>query len=158
MFRRIALLLALALPLSAQAQGQVRFPAVPVAQIEEMVANSYCGRNLSTIARTVARIDGWRGFAMRLCSPDYQPAGVFVAWFEQSGERRIVVTAASGQPLQMVPQPVNDGHQQAIATLFATQIGNQRVGCHFGRSNWMSEPWSSTFCVPIDAQGRPLNR
>lgn len=156
MLRRVAFVLALSLPVPVQAQ--VRFPAVPAPQIEEMVANSYCGRNVSTIARTVARIDGWRGFAMRLCSPDYQPAGVFVAWFEQSGERRIVVTQPSGQPLQMVPQPLNDGNQQAIFTLFSTQIGPQRVGCAFGRSNWLSEPWSSTFCEPIDAQGRPLNR
>jgi len=148
------LLAALALPAAAQ----TRFPAIPEAQIEERLRNAYCGRNLSTIALTVQRTENWRGFAMRLCGPDYQPAGAFVAWFEQSGERRVVVTDASGRVLPSHPEQVNDANQQALFTFFATRIGNQRVGCSFARSHIMAEPWSGTFCVPIDAQGNVLNR
>lgn len=148
------LLATLALPAAAQ----THFPAIPEAQIEATLGNASCGNTISTIARTVAEIEGWRGFAMRLCDPEAQPAGVFVAWFEQRGERRVVATRADGRPLPTDSRRHIDGNQQSVVSIFATRIGNRNAGCWFARSDSMMEPWSSSFCGWLDAQGNLIPR
>ncbi len=156
----LAVLAALALPAAAPAQTPARFPALPEAQIESLLNGAYCAASVSTIARTVARTEGWRGFAMLLCNPDYSRAGVFVAWVEQGGQRRIIPARADGQPFH-VPEggPVNDGDQQSQVSLFALRgPDRQLLGCQIHLSNRLREPWASTFCDHLDAQGNVIRR
>lgn len=145
---------ALALP----AVAQTRFPAIPESQIEDRLSNAYCANSISTIARTAAEIDGWRGFAMRLCDPDNRPAGVFVAWYEQRGQRRIVATLPDGRPLPTDNRQHNDSHQQSTVSIFAMRFNNRPAGCWFARSTHMVEPWSSSFCGWLDERGNLLPR
>lgn len=150
--------LALALSFVTTAQAQERFPAIPDSQLEDLLRNARCADTISGVALTAARTDSWRGFALRLCTPDNQPAGAIVAWYELAGQHRIVATLPDGRPLPMANQNFNDGHQQALTTVFAMQFGNRRAGCWFARSNWRSEPWNATFCSWLDANGQIIPR
>ncbi|MCW1404418.1 hypothetical protein [Pararhodobacter zhoushanensis] len=154
-----ALCAALCAASPALAQTPARFPAIPEAQIEAALNNAYCGNTITTISRTVGQIEGWRGYAMLLCDPQNEPAGVFVAWMQTNGRREFVPTSADGVPFRMPSSPtVNDGNQQSQATYFVTRLRNNVAICYFARANSRTAPFTASFCWYVDAQGNVIDR
>lgn len=157
---RLAAALSFVVAAPALAQTPARFPSIPEAQVEATLGNTYCAREITTIARTVAETEGWRGFGVRLCSPDLQPAGAIVAWQRSSGRREFVPTLPDGR---LLPRPTQGdgtqvlGDQQSRAVLFGAPLRNGAfVGCWFSRNDRMNEPFAVAFCYRLDSNGRPL--
>ncbi|WP_068303863.1 hypothetical protein [Pararhodobacter sp. CCB-MM2] len=146
----VAISALLALPLAASAQTPARFPTIPEAELEHALRNAYCAETVSTIARSLGEYDGWRGYGVRICSPDYEPREAVVAWYRRQGERVAVVTLPDGRPLPM-PEEARYyiGDQQIQATIFGTRSGNQALACYVSRFNRRSEPFATAFCQEI---------
>ena len=153
----LALCAALCIASPVVAQTPERFPAIPEAQIQSHLNNAYCAPTITTVARTVGQIPGWRGYAMLLCDPDNEPAGVFVAWMRTGGRRDFIPAKPDGTPFPMPrDSSINDGDQQALFTIFATRLNGEVLGCTFARHNRLQEPFTSSFCRHLDAQGRTI--
>jgi len=122
-----------------------RFPAVPVARLEQLVSHTYCATTITSYARTAAETATHRGYAIQVCNPDNEKEGVVVAWVARRGND-IIVTRPDGRPFPRRADTYNIGSQNAQLSIFGMPLRVGPRGCALPRANRFTDPFAVAFC------------